>query len=397
MKISSLSLLLILLFSWPLFVSAQTKYDVTIQVEGRSREFIVSVPTTPPPAEGYPIVIMHHGTSGSKNEFYNLHGWKELGEEENFVTVFPSSLSWCFFDNYNGMIVQNTRFVNGTLVENICPSDSADLISDVLFARRMVEVISDTLPIDINRIFACGFSNGSAQAHKIAMDAGDLFSASAGTGGSLHELDSLTPEKRIPLWFMLGDRDDRFYEPPYTKLPYGGDSILFYMSKAINRTLACQGLTQTYEKFETPLTKTYQFNECRPGETCAPFRFTLIKDLAHNFPNGLNHTVDAPKLFWEFYNNPPTTVMTGIHETATDEVVVKCFPNPSTDILSVWIQDGNSDEIEVSVYSLSGIQLFTTKTTDRVIELKRELIGTGHHIVQIKRGDSRIVKQILFF
>ena len=397
MKISISAILLFILSCSGLSLLAQTRYDVTIQVEGRSREFIVSVPTTPPPPDGYPMVIMHHGSHGDKNEFYNLHGWKELGEEENFVAVFPSSLDWCFFDKQADMIVQSTRFVNGSLLEYLCASDTADLISDILFDRRMVEVISDTLPINTAKVFASGFSNGSAHVHKLAMDAGDVFAASAGTGGGLHELDSLTPENRIPVWFMVGSNDDRFFDSPWTALPYGGDSILVYMAGSISRTLACQGLTQTFEKFETNLTKTYQFTECRPGETCAPFRFTLIKDLGHNFPNGNNHDVDAPRLFWLFYNNPPATVMTAVNETTHEAVSVTCFPNPSTDNISIWIQDNNHDEIEVSVYSLCGITLFRTKTSDRIIKVSRDQVGAGQRIVEIKRGDARVTKQILFF
>ncbi|MBK6821839.1 MAG: hypothetical protein IPO72_00480 [Saprospiraceae bacterium] len=67
---------------------AQTRYDINLISEGRLRECIVVKPSTSPPIGGYPIVFMLHGTSQDGELFYDNSGWKELGEQENFITVF---------------------------------------------------------------------------------------------------------------------------------------------------------------------------------------------------------------------------------------------------------------------------------------------------------------------
>lgn len=65
---------------------------------------------------------MLHGTSGDGLKFYNISGWKELVEEENFITVFPSALSWCLCM----MEIEKhlTRWVNGTVLDHPCSVSS---------------------------------------------------------------------------------------------------------------------------------------------------------------------------------------------------------------------------------------------------------------------------------
>ncbi|MFZ1255451.1 MAG: hypothetical protein WAR77_03820, partial [Saprospiraceae bacterium] len=86
----TIGLLLIFLID----LQSQQRYDIQFMLDGHVRECIIVKPSTAPPVGGYPVVFMLHGTSGDGEKFYNISGWKELGQAENFITVFPSSLSW---------------------------------------------------------------------------------------------------------------------------------------------------------------------------------------------------------------------------------------------------------------------------------------------------------------
>lgn len=160
---------------------------------------------------------------------------------------------------------------------------------------------------------------------KTAMEAGDLFKACAGTSGIYHQLDSITPQNRVPIWFAVGTKDDRFITENFPVLPYGGDSLIVFFNKMINRTLVSQGLTSKFKKTETAITKTYAYTECLPGQLCEPFVLTGIKSMPHIYPNGSNFPIDGPAAFWEFFNNPPISSSTGDYHTQK----VKIFPNPA--------------------------------------------------------------------
>lgn len=383
-----------LLMTYLISSHAQTKYDLSLNLEGYKREFIVSVPSKMPPAEGYPLVVMLHGSSGDKNVFYNAFGWSELGEKENFITVFPSSLNWCFEED--GIKKNNTKWACGELKEKICPEDSADLIDDVRFIKRIVQLIADTLPVNDARIFSSGFSNGSCMSHKMAMDGGDVFSSCAGSAGPLSELDSTYPVRRVPIWFTVGELDDRFFVAPYTRLPYGGDSILAYLNKSIHRALVCQGLTNAFQKIENTNIKTYIFNECQPGEVCAPYLFSLIRDLTHQYPNGRNHPIDAPALFWQFFNNPPATV-TGTDQQQTEQTLkIVAFPNPSTDKIELSIINSKSDKFVAAIFNAYGQKLFTLESSDGRFNIDKSQCGEGLFVVYLTGEVQSGVHKIVF-
>ncbi len=386
---------ILLLISFNLaFVSlfAQLKKVVQFNFDGKSREFIVSIPTTPPPPKGYPLVMMLHGTSGDMNVFYNVKGWKELGEKENFVTIFPSSLRWCFDDN--GVNKVNSKFVCGDLMDVLCPSELPNIVSDIKFFRKVVQLIQDTLSIDSTRIFGSGFSNGSAAILKSAIDAGDLFKAVGGSSGPLSKLDSALPVKRIPAWFMVGSMDDRYMQSPNKSLPWGGDSILGYMRKSIERTIACQGLKNIYTKTEGIWTKSYLFNQCQQGSNCAPFVFTLVKDMTHEYANGVNHAVNAPQLFWDFFNTPPQ-INTASANSFVLHPQVSCFPNPSNS--EIKIQFGNVGEsVNVKLFATDGRLVMHKGSVQNELTLHRSDYGKGVFFLHVETESKKSVVKLMF-
>lgn len=76
------------------------KKHFTIVTDGKTREYYVHVPTAYNPKMPVPVVFMPHGSGGNGEKFYNISGWKEIGEAENILTVFPSSLQYpCVLDD----------------------------------------------------------------------------------------------------------------------------------------------------------------------------------------------------------------------------------------------------------------------------------------------------------
>ena len=60
-----------------------------VLVDGYPRRFVVSVPETGPYSEAVPapLLLMHHGSTGTGEQFLGSSGWREKGEE---VGLSPS-------------------------------------------------------------------------------------------------------------------------------------------------------------------------------------------------------------------------------------------------------------------------------------------------------------------
>lgn len=278
--------------------AAQQRHDITIVVDGVDRQFVVAQPSGAAPSAGYPTVFMFHGSGGDGDRFYNNSGWKELGEREGIVTVFPSALEYCY-DDEDGQRKRITKWNCGELVEHACPGQT--LRDDTEFVRAIIDTITRLLPIDRERMYASGFSNGGIFTSKLAIEMSDVFPAIAVSAGKLHTLDSAMPRAKIPVAYSIGSTDDRVTEPAgITELPYN-DSLFKYVGRIVRSYLGAFELAEDYAQMETPKTVTYLWTTPLPGATARQFSFTLVKGLGHAYPNGSNHAVSAPEAFWNFF------------------------------------------------------------------------------------------------
>ncbi|MGB4970848.1 MAG: hypothetical protein WBO31_15030 [Saprospiraceae bacterium] len=372
-------------------VYSQRRFDVQFPVDGRMRESIIVIPSSAPPPGGYPIVFMLHGTNQDGEYFYDISGWKELGEQENFITVFPTSLRWCYVDD--SIETHGLRWVNGQVTDVPCSGPPQNYISDVNFLKLLAKKIADSFPVNPAMIFASGFSNGSGMIHKLAIDAGDVFAACAGSGSFLPVADSAKPVHRIPVWAMMGTKDDKSIRPPFTEIPFGDDSVLVYFYRPLQRMIDCQGVTQNFTKFETAITHSYDFKESNSGDTGQLYRFTLVNDMFHVYPNGKNFKLEAAKMFWEFFKSS-VVVKTLEHPKLSPTVLA--FPIPSSDIVQIsipeyygyyfWKLQDASGKIRISGLHNNASELL----------IKKSETGIGLFILSIQTDHQLYLNKIIF-
>jgi polyhydroxybutyrate depolymerase len=332
---------------------AQMRYDVRITVDSVERYFIVSKPTGPTPAGGYPLVFMFHGTAQDGELFYNESQWKEKGETEKFISVFPTALRYCMIEDGNQKTV--TKWHNGEAEENACPGQY--LKDDTRFVRAMMDTIMHFVPIDQSRIYASGFSNGGGFTSKLAVEMSDLFAAVAVAGGALSDGDSAMPKENIPVWFVLGTRDDKwlkgFEGTGITELPFNV-STLVYLTRPLARFVGTFGLSQAFTKDSIRNTLNYRFTTPAGSTPATEFRFTLIDNMFHVYPNGTNNQFVAANFFWDFFSR--FTQTSSVPNSPVEQTAITIYPNPASDYLIV---DGAADAT-LTLRTLLGEQVFTS-------------------------------------
>lgn len=344
-----------------------------MKLDGADREFIVVKPSGVAPPSGYPVVFMFHGTSGNGEKFYNISGWKEKGEAEKFLTVFPSSLEYCVL-NELGNPNLTTKWNCGDLVVNACPNVPQDLKDDVKFVRKMVDTIKVAFNVNPKKIFASGFSNGSVFANKLANEASDIFAAFGCAAGPMFAQDSSKPLQPSRIWNTVGTLDDRFTALiGTTALPFGGDSILPYMKALNDKVLACQGMSDVYTKNYTALTNTFIYNTPKSGNPPNTVLFSLFKDLTHEYANGVNYPLKYADLFWAFFN-PGSTSNSDLATNPPLEVGL--FPNPAAETIQFDpTKLANYEEYLFYVVNSVGQRLQTLPPTSTWI--KKSELGSG--------------------
>lgn len=152
-----------------------------------------------------PLLLFFHGGSDNPAEAAQMSRFHELGEREGFITVYP----WG---------------TNKTQWNSAITDDGAD---DVGFCVALIRYMIAHYPVDSQRVYLSGFSNGAAQAQTVAMLYPELIAAichidSNWPGvrngpGELTAQDRLLfdmamkkKEKydyRMPVWYTYGSRE----------------------------------------------------------------------------------------------------------------------------------------------------------------------------------------------
>jgi polyhydroxybutyrate depolymerase len=129
----------------------------SMTIGGMQRSYRVYRPKSLPASA--PLVVMLHGALGSAQQAESSYGWDAQADTGHFVVAYP--------DGY-----KRTWAVSS----DCCGPPAAEHVDDVAFITAVVKSISDTLPIDQQRIYATGISNGGALAYRLACDT-DIFAA----------------------------------------------------------------------------------------------------------------------------------------------------------------------------------------------------------------------------
>ncbi len=272
----------------------------TTEVDGDVREYYVHVPSKYNPERPTAVVFMLHGTSGNGEKSYNISGWKEVGEVENILTVYPSSWRYCIIDK--GKVKNTTKWTIYPGGFEYCSGETPR--NDIKFLRRIITELKQRFNVDRKRIYLAGFSNGGAMAGRCAVEMSDEFAAVAEASGTLPKDTTFVPRRKLPVMFQLGNSDDLWLGNSTVNIPMGAfDSLLtnFPLFRKIASTHTTTfGMDSTYTLSGNPNSALIATYKAVPPDQEREFKFVLIKGLEHNYPNGKNHPLKGAELHWDW-------------------------------------------------------------------------------------------------
>jgi len=135
-----------------------------------NREYILYVPSSYDGTSAVPILFNFHGFGGSASQFMQEADMRSLAEADTFILVYPQG-----------------SCLDGSSHWNPCPigGDNKSTADDVGFFESMISEISSQYNLDMERIYAAGYSNGGMMAYGLANYKSDLIAAVASVSGAL--------------------------------------------------------------------------------------------------------------------------------------------------------------------------------------------------------------------
>lgn len=159
----------------------------TLQVAGRERTFRLYRPAGVSLTEPVPLVVMLHGGFGSGEQAEESYGWNAVADRDGFLVVYPDGLNRAW-----------------AVSQECCGAPARDGVDDADFIIRLVEDLSARLPVDTDRVYAAGISNGGMLAYRLACQT-EVFAAIAPVAATL--LGDCPTPRPVSLIHIHGDAD----------------------------------------------------------------------------------------------------------------------------------------------------------------------------------------------
>lgn len=146
---------------------ALTATRQTLVHGGTERHYELRVPASPPPAAGWPVVLVLHGGGGNAANAEAMTGFSALAAREGFMVAYP----------------EGTGRLGGRLqtwnAGHCCGQAMSRRVDDVGFIDAVVAELIARHMADPRRVYLTGLSNGGMMTHRAALEKPRRFAAIA--------------------------------------------------------------------------------------------------------------------------------------------------------------------------------------------------------------------------
>ena len=294
-----LALLVVLALGWHLKYLTATQTH-TLESSDLQRKYRIHLPKTDDVNQILPLVIVLHGYGDFPWLIEYYSGFSKLSDKHQFIAVYPQGTR----ENQNGKFSWNAGSCCNPALEN--------QVDDVKFIEDLIDSLLKTYPIDQNRIYLTGFSNGGMLTHRIASVIPQKITAAAVVAGSVGgTIDGnkyytiAKPKKALPIMMIHGEND--------TTVPFLGgtnennnatftsfaESINFWVQNNMCNEEPDQTITSIYRHV------IFDCNERVEAYTIYQREHNWFGSLPDKMLHPFRPSFPASETIWEFFDQAP--------------------------------------------------------------------------------------------
>lgn len=167
--------------------------DRTLEFEGITRNYSVHLPNNVMPSSPLPVLFVLHGGDGAKAEVMaEGTNYNKIADKKMFIVVYPYGVDGQWNDGRG----KTFRKRNNTGID------------DVSFINSVIDLIAKEFPVDTNRIYVMGVSNGGMMTLRLGIELGNRIAAIAAVIANIPvNLAGARPVRPLPVLIMNGTKD----------------------------------------------------------------------------------------------------------------------------------------------------------------------------------------------
>lgn len=249
-----------------------------LKVEGRERSAWLHVPAACTGREALPLVMVLHGAGGSGRHYLERNRFRDEAERRGWLIVAPDGLP--------ARPQAKAGFLTNPVVWNsgqLRAGSERARIDDVAFLLAVLDECARRAPVDQERVFVTGHSNGAGMTYLLAQRASERFAAFAPVMG-LNPVAAPAPAHARPFLAIYGREDPLVpFEGGESELPWGSRTTppVRSMVEPWRTALGCGG-----EPRESTDVGGVRREVYGPGANRATFTLIVLAGHGHGWPGG---------------------------------------------------------------------------------------------------------------
>ena len=349
-------------------------YEIIIQTtptETFTREYIMHIPENHNNENPSPLIINLHGFGDCAFDFFETVGmfyeFNELADQENILVAYPQAayrplkedVYWEPGDNGISNIYDN----------------------DVYFIKEVISKINMDYNVDLNRVYAIGYSNGGMMAYSLACN--NTVSAIGVMSGVMLEEDC-DADRAVPIIKFHGIADE--------VLPYEGSPWYQSVSDIVSFWLD-QNNIPTSSLLSTELNEGKVVKEEYAGgddNSCLQL-YTVYeeydKEGGHVWFSDKIEGSSPNEIIWDFFKENCGAITSTKEEFDTELIV---YPNPFYDVLT--IENTSSKPRQFKVYNMLGGLEYIGKLEGNRNTIDLGFLPQNIYILELDNQRKKILK-----
>jgi len=365
---SSRILLLIALFFNFSILKSQTTIQGSFDFDGFNRTYRLYIPESYSPNHTAPLILNLHGygSNAFEQEFYG--NFRPIADTAGFLVVHP-----------NGTLdATNTQFWN---------TFGTSGVDDVGFLSALVDTINQNYPIDLERVYSTGMSNGGFMSYSLACNLSNRIAAIASVTGTMvfSALNLCNSQRPVPVMQIHGTADG--------VVPYNGNALFVPVPTLNNFWINFNNC------FPEPIVTlvpdidpndgcTAEHYLWQGGDNSSTVEHYKIIGGGHTWPGApvvvgiTNMDFSASEEIWRFFRQYNLNgLITSLDELVEAKADVSVWPNPANGITSLSFN--RTGKKLITILDAKGRTINNLTTTDSQVKIKLENAGLFFIVVEI--------------
>lgn len=367
---------LILIALTLVFLPGFGQQNGTLIHDGQTRSYIYYAPDQN--NEPLPLLIAMHGYTQTSGTIMNFSEFNELADEHNFMVVYPQGIDNSWNVGFSG----------------------ASTADDVGFIDALILKLSTDFPIDEERIYATGFSNGGFMSYRLAYELPEKIAAIAPVAGTIttQAFASWEATNAKPILHIHGTSDFVVPYEGFAGTILGVDSFLDFWIE-FNGCIDSPLVKELPDLVQEGSTVTqYEWNQC---DSAKPIKLLKVINGGHNWPGTsaggigiVNQDINASQEVWNFVKN--FSLNDWVNTLEQKSANISIYPNPLKDNI-LFIDNLPENTQSIAIYDALG-KLIQKKTLDNFTtstHLSIEGIQHGVFILKITTNYNSMSYKII--